>query len=128
MPNKSTFALAVVAAACTLALAGCSGGSRQSAAIATGGDPARGQAAIFKFGCGSCHTISGIWDAHGLVGPSLSGIANRTYIAGVLRNTPDNIVRWIRNPKDVDEKTAMPALGVTQQDATNIAAYLYSTK
>jgi cytochrome c1 len=50
------------------------------------------------------------------------------YVAGVLANTPDNLVRWIRNPKDVNSQTAMPAMGVTDQDATDIAAYLYSTK
>ena len=50
------------------------------------------------------------------------------YVAGVLENTPDNIVRWIQHPKAADEKTVMPDLGVTQQDATDIAAYLYSTR
>ena len=50
------------------------------------------------------------------------------YVAGVLPNTPDNIMRWIRNPKAVDEKTLMPALDVSDQDAVDIAAYLYSTK
>jgi cytochrome c2 len=110
------------------AATGCNAGARQAAAAVTGGDPQRGRSAIYKYGCGSCHTVAGIPDAHGLVGPPLSGIGNRTYVAGVLRNTPDNIVRWIRSPKDVNAKTAMPVLGVTEQDATDIAAYLYSTK
>jgi cytochrome c1 len=38
------------------------------------------------------------------------------------------MVRWIRNPKAVDEKTVMPNLGVTQGDAADIAGYLYSLK
>jgi cytochrome c2 len=88
----------------------------------------RGKTAIAKYGCGSCHTIAGIGNARGLVGPPLTGIAARMYVAGVLPNTPDNIVRWIRNPKAVDEKTLMPALDVSDQDAVDIAAYLYSTK
>ena len=117
----------VLAGALVGALSGCNARAQQGAAI-TGGDPPRGRAAIFKYGCGSCHTVAGIFDAHGLVGPPLTGIGNRMYVAGVLPNTPDNIVRWIRNPKEINEKTAMPALGVTQQDATDIAAYLYSTK
>ena len=71
---------------------------------------------------------AGIAEAHGLVGPILTGVGVRTYVAGVLRNTPDNLVRWIRNPKEVDEKTAMPVLGVSQQEATDIAAYLYGTE
>ncbi len=120
-------AACLIAAACLL-LAGCGAGPQQSAAALTGGNPQRGRAAIFKYGCGSCHTVAGIPDAHGLVGPPLTGVGNRTYIAGVLRNTPDNIVRWIKNPREADEKTAMPTLGVSSRDAADIAAYLYSTK
>ena len=104
------------------------GGQANLATTVTGGDVQRGSAAIFKYGCGSCHTISGISNAHGLVGPPLTGIGARMYVAGVLQNTPENIVHWIQDPKAVDNKTVMPTLGVTRQDATDIAAYLYSTK
>jgi cytochrome c1 len=50
------------------------------------------------------------------------------YIAGMLPNVPGNLVRWVRDPKSVNEKTAMPNLGVTTQDAADIGAYLYSLK
>jgi hypothetical protein len=40
--------------------------------------------------------IPGIEGANGLVGPSLSQVGDRVYIAGVLRNTPDNMVVWLR--------------------------------
>ena len=52
-------------------------------------------------------------EANGPVGPPLTGIANRIYIAGVLPNNPDNMIRWIQHPKQVDDKTAMPELNVT---------------
>jgi cytochrome c1 len=55
-------------------------------------------------------------------------MAARTYIAGVVSNTPDNMIRWIQNPPGIDEKTAMPNLGVTEQDARDIASYLYTLK
>jgi putative membrane protein len=106
----------------------CTSGQARMAASVTGGDTARGKAAITRYGCGSCHTIAGIPNARGLVGPPLTGIAARMYVAGVLPNNPENIVRWIRNPKAVDEKTVMPTLDVSEQDATDIAAYLYSIK
>ncbi|MFN7995182.1 MAG: c-type cytochrome [Bryobacteraceae bacterium] len=125
--RKKTIAACVLTAAATL-LAACDSGAQSAAAAVTGGDPARGRSAIFKYGCGSCHTVAGISDAHGLVGPPLTGIGNRMYVAGVVRNTPENMVRWIQDPRAVDEKTAMPVLGVSTQDATDIAAYLYSTK
>ncbi len=110
-------------------LSGCGTGlEMRSAAEVTGGDARRGAAAIGHYGCGSCHTIRGISGANGLVGPPLTGIGQRMYVAGVLTNSPDNASRWIQDPKAVDEKTAMPKLGVTPQDARDIVAYLYSTR
>lgn len=94
----------------------------------TGGEPARGASAILHYGCGYCHTIPGIRDADGLVGPPLGGIARRVYVAGVLQNNPQNLIRWIRNPQAVDPLTAMPNLGVTEIDARHIAAYLYTLR
>jgi putative membrane protein len=114
--------------ACVFTSSSCSSSEAREANLVTGGDTHRGSAAIFKYGCGSCHTIAGIANARGLVGPPLTGIGARTYVAGVLRNSPENIERWIQDPKGVDDKTAMPNLGVSKQDATDIAAYLYSTK
>ena len=92
----------------------------------TSGDTARGAAAIYRYGCGSCHTIAKLSAAHGLVGPPLTGIGDRLYVAGMLQNKPENLEHWIRDPKSVNPKTAMPNLGVTSQDAIDIAAYLYS--
>jgi cytochrome c len=110
---------------------GCTGASeadaREAAAI-TGGDPSRGPDLLRKYGCQTCHTIPGVVGANGLVGPPLAGIASRSYIGGVLPNAPDNMLRWIRDPKGVDAKTAMPNTGVTPSDARHIAAYLYTLK
>jgi len=93
-----------------------------------GGDADRGRAVIKKYGCNTCHTIAGVRGADGLVGPPLTGIADRMYIGGVARNTPSNLVSWIENPKQFDSKTAMPNVGVTHRDAVDIASYLYSLK
>ena len=124
VPNK--FMLFALGCAAVLLL-GCDNQSKwQTARATTGGDPQRGIAAIKRYGCGSCHTIPGISGAVGLVGPPLSGIGSRIYVAGVLQNTPGNLMRWIENPKAVDEKTVMPNLGVTPKDAADIAGYLYT--
>jgi cytochrome c1 len=40
-------------------------------------------------------------------------------------NTPGNLIRWIRNPRSVEPGTAMPALGLSEREARDIAAYLY---
>jgi cytochrome c1 len=62
------------------------------------------------------------------VGPPLAGIASRAYIAGVLTNTPENMERWIQDPRAVDSLTAMPNAGVTETDARHITAYLYTLR
>jgi cytochrome c2 len=94
----------------------------------TGGDPRRGPDAILQHGCVTCHDIPGVRGAKGKVGPPLEGMRSRMYVGGVLVNTPSNLIRWIRDPKAVDEKTAMPATGVSLEDARDIASYLYTLK
>ncbi len=100
----------------------------QWAAEMTGGSVPRGREAIRSYGCISCHSIPGVTGAHARVGPPLDGIASRSYIAGVLSNTPDHLIEWLRNPPGIDPKTAMPNMKVTERDARDIAAYLYTLK
>ena len=94
----------------------------------TGGNPHKGRQVILNHGCGSCHIIPGITGATGLVGPPLMRMGVRTYIAGVLPNTPENMVRWIKNPPAVDRLTAMPNLELKDADARDAAAYLYTLR
>lgn len=126
-----TTALPTLALAGALALAGCDRGgtlSAREAANLTGGSVARGAETIRRFGCGACHAIPGIPGADGQVGPPLGGIGGRAYVAGVLTNSPENMVRWIVNPRGVDPLTAMPVLGVSAPEARDIAAFLYSRR
>ncbi|WP_137389573.1 c-type cytochrome [Rhodoligotrophos defluvii] len=90
------------------------------------GDPDRGKVALRQYGCIACHQIEGIVGPETWVGPPLEGIGERKYIAGVLPNSSQNLVRWIRNPQGVDPLTAMPELGVTEKHARDMVAYLYS--
>lgn len=92
----------------------------------TGGDPARAPALIRRYGCAGCHTISGIPGGDGQVGGSLTGLRPRVYIAGVATNSPDNLVRWIVTPQAFSPRTAMPATGITEAEARDVAAYLYA--
>lgn len=128
----STIALALLAVGSAAALAGvyleAQKQSWSTAASMTRGNPARGRDAIALYGCGSCHTIPGVRNADALVGPPLDRIGSRAYVGGVLKNTPDNLITWVQNPPAVDEKTAMPNLGVTPTDARDIAAYLYTLR
>ena len=93
-----------------------------------GGDPERGRLLLRQFGCGTCHRISGVADAQGNVGPPLDGVAKRVYLAGMVPNSPQAMLRWIRTPKAFDPKTAMPELGVSEEQARDMVAYLYSPR
>lgn len=109
-------------------IAGCDNHDTQWAAEMTGGNPQRGAEAMRSYGCQSCHSIPGITGAHALVGPPLAGIASRSYIAGVMSNTPTHMIEWLRNPPAIDSKTAMPNMHVSERDARDIAAYLYTLR
>ena len=84
----------------------------------------RGRVALHQYACPTCHEIPGIVGADNAVGPSLDGLAARGYLAGVLPNTPANLVAWLRDPPAVVPGTAMPSLGVTERDARDMVAYL----
>lgn len=99
-------------------------GARAEVLATVQGDPRRGATAIGKYGCGSCHVIPGLARATGKVGPPLSDFADRTYIAGNAYNTATNLAAWIRRPDSVEPGTVMPTLGVGEQEARDISAYL----
>ncbi len=77
-----------------------------------------------EYGCTSCHIIPGVAGTASTVGPSLSHMGNRTDIAGVISNTPENLVRWIQHPQQIHPGSAMPEMHVTFEDARTIAHYL----
>jgi cytochrome c1 len=120
-PWSTCFAILLTAAA-----GGCDTDAKKTARVMVGGDPDRGRTAIASYGCASCHTIPGVRGADALVGPPLTSMGARTYVAGMLQNTPDNLVRWIQDPPSVNPRTAMPNLRVTPADARDIATYLYT--
>ncbi len=123
--NATSVALLVGLGGLLLALTGC--GSGNAASIASSiGDPHRGAVLIRAAGCGSCHVVPGINDATGLVGPPLQQMGRRIYIAGLLRNTPSNMIRWLRSPESIVPGNAMPDMGLTEDQARDITAYLYT--
>lgn len=93
---------------------------------ATIGDPAQGRQAIQEYGCHSCHHIPGVPGANSYVGPPLLAWAERTYIVGMLPNTPENLAAFIQYPQAFRPGAAMPNMGVTAEDAHNMSAYLYT--
>ncbi len=91
----------------------------------------QGVRVILQRGCGSCHTIPNIPGASGTIGPNLGGatpIGQRKQIAGgaVPNNSPAELAAWIMDPPALKPGTAMPKLGLSQDEANAAAAYLYS--
>jgi cytochrome c2 len=103
----------------TALLAGCGAQSKS-----TSSDSKKGAQLIARTGCGACHTIPGIANATGRVGPPLDHMHERAYIAGILRNTPENMVTWLQHPQQVVPGNAMPEMGLSDLDARAITAYL----
>ena len=100
----------------------------EKAAAKSIGNERHGRELADRFGCGTCHTIPGIQRADGRVGPPLDGIAKRVYVGGALPNTPPNMIRWLQHPQNVNPATAMPDVGLNDNEARDIAAYLYTLK
>ena len=99
---------------------------RKRAEAITGGHIDRGERAFSAYGCGGCHSVIGVSQAQGRVGPPLDGVGGRAMIAGKLENKPDNLVRWIMDPQRFSPGTAMPDLGVGERAARDISAFLYT--
>jgi cytochrome c1 len=110
------------------AVASCGLDLGDDAVRVPGGEPDRGAELIASYGCGSCHTIPGIEGADATVGPPLTDMGLREYIAGNQPNTPANMIRWLDDPQAIEPGTAMPDLGVTETEARHIAAYLYTLR
>lgn len=87
------------------------------------GSPQRGRMLVSQYGCPACHVVTSA-DVKGMVGPSLLGMANRSYIAGRFANEPIDMLRWLQHPQLMKPGTSMPDVGVTERDAHDIAAYL----
>lgn len=87
-----------------------------------------GDVLLRQYGCHACHHIDGVTGPRSTTGPALSSWPRRSYIAGTLPNTPENLVRWIRDPKAVSPQTLMPDLGVAESHAMEMAAFLFSQR
>ncbi|MGH7056260.1 MAG: c-type cytochrome [Gammaproteobacteria bacterium] len=103
---------------------GASNSSLLQSALAGPGNQKRGAELILHYGCGTCHTIPGIPNARGEVGPPLNRISRRTFIAGMLPNTRQNMMLWLMYPQKIIPGNAMPDMGLTEQQAADITAYL----
>jgi len=97
----------------------------ESIAAATGA----GEKLFLAKGCIACHALNAFDAPKGMVGPNLANVGARSYIAaGTLKNTDENLARWIRDPQGIKKGVLMPNLGVTEAEAQALVAYLRAHK
>jgi len=86
-----------------------------------------GATVFAKSACVGCHTVRGV--SAGVVGPDLTHFGSRrTLAAGLLPNTPANLLAWIEDPPAVKPGAKMPALGLSPAEARAVAGYLASLR
>ena len=84
-----------------------------------------GEKLFLAKGCVACHALNAYDAPKGMVGPNLANVGARSYIAaGTLKNTDENLARWIRDPQGIKKGVLMPNLGVTEAEAQVLVAYL----
>lgn len=94
----------------------------------------QGRLVFQQKGCVACHAINGVEapaapDPNALTyGPNLTNIGQRTQIAGVLNNSPENLRAWLHNPPEVKPGTRMPNLNLTPEELDALVAYLGNLK
>jgi mono/diheme cytochrome c family protein len=120
--------LTLAALAAVMGVSGCGETQHPAAQRVIKGDSARGRAVIASVGCGACHEIPGLAGARGIVGPSLAGFARRSYITGGVANRPEELARFVRDAPGFSPVTAMPAMPVSEAEARDVAAFLYTLR
>ena len=110
-----------------LLLGGCSEPENPELEIPNS-DPERGREQLAQLECGACHIIPGVPGAWGRVGPPLQESSKNVYIAGRYPNTPQVLMRFVKDAPSMSPNTAMPAIAMTDAQSRDIAAYLYSLR
>ena len=110
---------------CALLASAC---SKPPPSRVDGGDPERGRLLVQQYQCAACHFIPEVQGPAGDAGPSLQYMGRLSYIAGGIPNQPDNMIRFLQNPPQVKPGTLMPALGISEEEARHMAAFIYTLK
>lgn len=87
-----------------------------------------GKQAFLDESCINCHTVRGTV-ARGDYAPDLTHLMSReTLAAGMIKNTPENLHSWVRDPQSIKPGCLMPAFGLNAQELELVVAYLKTLK
>jgi cytochrome c oxidase subunit II len=93
-------------------------------------DPAarEGKAVFLRQSCVNCHAVRGT-SARGTYAPDLTHLMRReTLASGMVRNTPDNLRRWVDDPQKIKQGCTMPAFGLSERDRDLVLRYLLTLR
>ncbi len=105
--------------------AGCGGDDPDTVEV-EGGDPATGEELVVSYDCASCHYIPGFPESSGHDAPGLQLWPNRAFVAGAAPNRPENVISFLMEPDSIQPGSGMPNLGISEEEARHIAAYLFT--
>jgi cytochrome c len=83
-----------------------------------GGDARKGERLFVSRGCRACHTIGGAERVPFSRAPNLAGVGLKLRGAWLFR--------WLESPRAYDPDTAMPQLGLSDDDTRHLVAFLLS--
>ncbi len=77
--------------------------------------------------CAACHMIRGTSTntAFAIKGPDLTHVGSRNHIAAVtMENNSENLAQWLKNPPGVKPGSRMPVLALSDEQISQLVAYL----
>ncbi|MBV8763873.1 MAG: cytochrome c oxidase subunit II [Hyphomicrobiales bacterium] len=98
------------------------------ASAQTTSEEERGRGVFTEKACAACHTVRGT-SASGSLGPDLTHVASRRYIAaGLLESTRGSFAAWIADPETLKPGSNMPNVPLTSDDLRDVSAFMASLK
>lgn len=99
-------------------------------AVEPSSEDAKAGQELFKsetLGCFGCHTIKGV--SNGRIGPDLTHLMSRNTFAGSVYDMSEvNLADWLRDPTKEKPGSVMPNLNLSEDDISNLVAYLTTLK
>lgn len=100
----------------------------QPARSPTSDEEKAGQKVFMSKPCASCHTISGT-QASGALGPDLTHVGSRKYIAaGLVETTRGALAAWVADPQTLKPGVNMPLVPLSADELREVSAYLAALK
>src|SRR2546426_742996 len=87
-----------------------------------------GRELFSSLACINCHSVRGT-PGNGVFGPDLTHLMSRSTLgAGAVRNTPENLRAWVKDPGAFKAGVLMPAMKLDEAQLDQLLAYLVTLR